>query len=273
MQTAAIAISDHEFEKFQRFIHEAAGITLSPVKRALVGGRLAPRLRHHQLGSYDDYFRMLSSGHAAAEVQTAVDLLTTNETSFFREPQHFDLLRQLASAPRDTRQKAFRVWSAASSSGEEAYTTAMVLADTLPEGNWEVFGSDISTRVLERARNGQYALERSAQIPPHYLKRFCLRGKGAQEGTLLIDSALRRHVRFGRINLNDALPDVGSFDVIFLRNVMIYFNEDTKRQVVARLIETLKPGGHFLIGHAESLNGLVDGLDFIAPAVYRKRLA
>jgi len=263
------AITDTEFGHFQRFIFNAAGITLSSAKKALVTGRLAKRLQVCNLHSYSDYFRLLSSGNAPAEVQTAVDLLTTNETYFFREPKHFELLRQVAQRSAGGHQ-SFRIWSAASSSGEEAYSMAMVLADTLHDGPWEVMGSDISTRVLERARTGHYPMERTRQIPPAYLKRFCLRGIDEQEGTLLVDRALRSRVSFAQINLNTDLPRLAPFDMVFLRNVMIYFNGETKRQVVARIASTLKPGGHLCIGHSESLNDINPGLLPVAPSIYRK---
>jgi chemotaxis protein methyltransferase CheR len=262
------SISDQEFAKFQRFIFDAAGITMSQAKKALVTGRLAKRLHHHQLDSYSDYFQLLSSGKAPGEVQAAVDLLTTNETYFFREPKHFELLRRLATEAK-SRGQPMRVWSAASSSGEEVYSIAMVLEDCLP-GQWELVGSDISTRVLERARRGHYPMERATHIPPAYLKRFCLRGMGDQAGTLLIEKSLRQRVKFVQINLNEALPQVGSFDLIFLRNVMIYFNADTKRQVVGRLVGALKAGGYFLIGHSESLNDISDAVRPESPSIYRK---
>ena len=255
--------------QFQRFIYDAAGITMSNGKQALVSGRLAKRLAHFQLESYGDYLRLLESRAEPGELQVAVDLLTTNETYFFREPKHFALLRELATDAR-AHSKTFRVWSAASSSGEEGYSIAMVLADVLGDAPWEVLGTDISTRVLQRARSGHYPMERASQMPQDYLKRFCLKGQGSEEGTMLIDRALRQRVQFQHVNLNEPLPKVGCFDVIFLRNVMIYFNLETKRQVVARLLAQLRPGGYFLIGHSETLNDINDTLSAVAPSIYRK---
>jgi len=262
-------ITDTEFGRFQRFIFEAAGITLSSAKKALVCGRLSKRLQANRLSSYTEYFELLSSGKSAEEVQTAVDLLTTNETYFFRESKHFELLRGLALGAL-ARPQPFRVWSAASSTGEECYSIAMVLADCLGSAAWDVVGSDISSRVLQRARVGHYPLERTRHIPPDYLKRFCLKGTGEQEGTLLVERQLRSRVSFAQVNLNTELPRLGSFDVIFLRNVMIYFNGDTKRQVVARVLSLLKPGGHFCIGHSESLNEISTAVLQVAPSIYRK---
>lgn len=261
-------ITDTEFGHFQRFIFDAAGISLSPAKKALVSGRLAKRLQARQLQSFSDYFKLLKSGDAG-EVQMAVDLLTTNETYFFREPKHFELLRALAQAHRG-RGQPMRVWSAACSSGEEPYSIAMVLADVIGDTGWDIVGSDISTRVLERSRLGHYPLERTRHIPPSYLKRFCLRGVGEQDGTLLVERSLRQKVQFRQINLNEPLPHTQPFDVVFLRNVMIYFNAETKRQVVARIVAQLKPGGYFLIGHSESLNDISNAVLPVAPSIYRK---
>jgi chemotaxis protein methyltransferase CheR len=262
-------ISDIEFTRFQRFIYDAAGITLSPTKKALVCGRLSKRLQAHQLSSYTEYLAMLASGKAAGEVQTAIDLLTTNETYFFREPKHFELLREVAMATAG-RPQPFRVWSAASSTGEECYSIAMVLADCMGSSAWDVLGTDISSRVLQRARAGHYSLERTRYIPQDYLKRFCLKGMGEQDGTLLVDRQLRARVSFAQVNLNADLPAIGSFDMIFLRNVMIYFNGETKRQVVARVLSLLKPGGHFCIGHSETLNEISTAVQQVAPSIYRK---
>lgn len=269
------AINESEFASFQRFIFEMAGITMSDSKKALVSGRLAKRLQHYGLQTYDAYFRLLQSGQHANEVQLAVDLLTTNETYFFRESRHFDLLRAAAEAARpELRPGApFRVWSAACSSGEEPYSIAMVLADVLGETPWEVVASDISTRVLQRARTGHYPMARAKQVPQDYLRRFCLKGIREQQGTLLVERALRQRVQFRQVNLNTDLPsDLGSYDMVFLRNVMIYFNGDTKRQVVARVTSRLKPGGSFIIGHSESLHEINDTLDTVMPSVYRKPL-
>jgi len=266
-------ISDQEFSQFQRFIFEEAGITMGESKKALVSGRLARRLQHFRIDSYGEYFRMLESGKAVAEVQTAIDLLTTNETYFFREPKHFDHLRaQAADWKSKARQTTlpFRVWSAASSTGEEAYSIAMLLSDCLGTLPFEIVGTDISTRVLQRARAGHYPQERTKHIPLPYLQRFCLKGTGEQAGTLLVQRELRNKVLFSQVNLNHPLPQLGVFDVIFLRNVMIYFNAATKREVVARVLTALRPGGLLLIGHSETLNDICETVTPLAPSVYRK---
>lgn len=264
-----ISLSEKEFAHFQRFIFDAAGISLSHAKKQMVCGRLGRRLQHHRLASYTEYFNLLQSGRMPAEVQIAVDLLTTNETHLFREPQHFNLLRTLAIRGRESG-RPFRVWSAACSSGEEPYSIAMVLDDCLPEGGWEVVGSDISMRMLEKARAGHYPMERARHVPDGYLRRYCLRGVASQTGTLLVRRDMRQRVFFRQINLNQPLPKIGPFDVIFLRNVMIYFNNETKKQILARVAEQLRAGGYLLTGHSESLNGCGDGWLVEAPAVYRR---
>jgi chemotaxis protein methyltransferase CheR len=263
-------ITDHEFDQFRSFIYGAAGISLSEAKRALVCGRLAKRLQHYGLRTYGDYFGLITSGAAPEEVQTAIDLLTTNETYFFREAKHFEHIAEQAVLARG-RTHPFRVWSAASSSGEEAYSIAMVLADRLGTNPWEVIGSDISLRVLRQACAGHYSMERAQHIPQAYLRRFCLKGIGRQEGTLLVERSLRERVQFMQVNLTSPLPQIGMFEVIFLRNLMIYFDLETKRQVVARVISVLKPGGHLYIGHSESLNGITDAVRLLAPSIYRKQ--
>jgi chemotaxis protein methyltransferase CheR len=264
-----LALSDQEFRQFQSMIYDIAGISMSTAKKPLVSGRLAKRVKHHNLNSYDDYFKLLMKKGGDGELQVAIDLLTTNETYFFREPKHFDFMRDKVLPARKPG-KPFRLWSAASSSGEEPYSLAMLLADVLGDAPWELVASDLSTRVLEKARAGVYPMERAEDIPKHYLTRFCLKGTGGQDGKFLIARELRSRVQYRQVNLNETLPKMGEFDVIFLRNVMIYFDMETKRQVVGRMIPLLAPGGHLIIGHSESLNGVTDDLKVVVPSVYRK---
>lgn len=264
-----IPITDAEFGQFQRFIFNAAGISMADAKKALVTGRLGKRVAAHGLNSFGEYFKLISGGQHPEEVQMAVDLLTTNETYFFREIKHFEFMRAQAIAAR-SRPTPYRVWSAASSSGEEAYSMAMVLMDCMQTTPWEILGTDISTRVLDGARRALYSLERGRHIPPDYLRRYCRKGSGPYDGHLLVDRMLRNKVMFRHLNLNTALPQLGQFDLVFLRNVMIYFNNETKREVVARVISTLKPGGYFCIGHSESLNDISTAVQMVAPSIYQK---
>lgn len=263
------ALSDKEFEQFKSWIHATAGISLSDAKKALVSGRLGKRVKHHELSSFGEYFKLIMQKTEGVELQMALDLLTTNETYFFREPKHFDFLRTQI-LPKVAPGKPFRVWCGASSSGEEPYTIAMTLAEGLSTTPWEIIASDISIRVLEKARSGHYAMERAHNIPQHLLSKYCLKGTGTQEGTFLMEKSLRNRIQFMQINLNSAMPKLGEFDVIFLRNVMIYFDMETKRQVVSRMLASLKPGGYFIVSHSESLNGVNDTLKVVSPSIYRK---
>ena len=263
-------LSDAEFGLLRDWVYARAGISMSDAKKQLVMGRLQKRVLHHRLGSYAEYHRMISSGQAREESQMALDLLTTNETYFFREPKHFDFLRTRV-IPQRRAGSTFRVWSAACSSGEEPWSIAMSLGEQLHDGTWEILASDLSTRVLAQAEAGHYAMERAEHIPRAMLTKYCLRGVGAQDGTFRIGPELRRRLSFQQVNLNEKLPQVGQFDLIFLRNVLIYFNAETKAQVVARLCQHLRPGGYFFCGHSESLHGMDLPLAPIQPAIYQRR--
>jgi chemotaxis protein methyltransferase CheR len=265
----AASITTAEFGRARELVYDLTGISLSDAKRGLVVGRLAKRLAHFAFDTYDQYLDLISAPSSEEELQTFINLLTTNETSFFREPRHFEFLRsdilpELARAPE------VRIWSAACSTGEEPYTLAMVLAEARPQSRWEVLGTDVSTRALATARRGHYTEDRAVTIPQGVLHKYCLKGVRKQSGTFLIDQSLRARVRFQQLNLIEPLPDIGQFDVIFLRNVMIYFDVPTKAKVVSRLLTRLKPGGYFMPGHCETLQGMAEGLKLVRTAIYRK---
>ena len=261
-------ITEQEFAQFQTLIHARAGISLADSKQVLLVGRLHRRLRHFNLDSFGDYYRMLVGGKHPAEMQTMIDLVTTNETYFFREPKHFDFLCNEILARRQGTGN-FRVWSAASSSGEEAYTIAMLLAEHLGNLPWEVFGSDLSSQVLEKAKSAQYPVERSKGIPRSLLSKYCLKGVRSQDGTFIISPAIAQRVRFDSINLIHSIDaGIGEFDVIFIRNVLIYFNPETKRNVMSNLLPRLKKGGFLIVGHSETLNGIADRLRQVRPTIY-----
>ncbi|QNM95998.1 CheR family methyltransferase [Chitinimonas koreensis] len=263
-------MSDADFARYQALLERLTGIHLAPIKKAMLSGRLAKRLRDRGVNGYGEYFALIDDGGEAQERQIAIDLVTTNETYFFREPKHFDALRERFLPGRQG--QPIRVWSAACASGEESYSLAMTLADALgDDGPWEIHGSDISSRVLATAGRGLYPMERAHHIPPHYLKRYCLRGTGDYMGDFLITRELRRHVRFHTVNLIRPLPpELGRFDLVFLRNVIIYFDADTKRRVVESVAATLKPGGWLVVGHSESLLGAPVDLQMELPTIYRK---
>lgn len=259
-------LSDRSFEAVTAMFREVSGIKLGTAKRALVTGRLQRLAQDRGMTDLNAYVQTLLDGEDSHELVRLVDRLTTNETYFFREPQHFDALE--AHAKQADRSRTFRVWSAASSSGEEAFSIAMVLAETVGRGPWEVVGTDLSSAMVDSARRALFPLERARHLPQDLLQRYCLKGQGEHEGYLLIARELRERVRFEGANLMRELPDIGLFDVVFLRNVLIYFDSDAKREILLRVISHLKPDGLLFTGHAESVANLDLPLKTLSSAVY-----
>ena len=260
-------ITDEEFTHFQKLIYDIAGISLSPAKKLMVASRLQKRLVHFGLQSFRDYYELFVNNRQ--ELQVIIDQLTTNETYFFREPEHFKLLADKMLASITSR--PVRIWSAACSSGEEVYTLAMVMAECMRTGQWEVVGSDISHGILEQARRGHYPISRNTGVSPHLLKKYCLKGTGEYANTFLVDKKLKAQVSFSLVNLKQSLPALGNFDVIFIRNVLIYFDQKTKAEIIDRVLQRLKPGGYIVVSHTENLRGHAQHLEMIKPSVYRKR--
>ncbi|NUU37770.1 protein-glutamate O-methyltransferase CheR [Pseudomonas sp. C2B4] len=263
------SISDQEFGLFQRFFHERIGLQLTTVKKPLLCGRLAKRLNALGLDNYRAYYNLLVSKAGAEERETAIDLITTHETYFFREPKHFELLQNKV-IPALHASPDLRVWSAASSTGEEAYTLAMILDSFRSPKPWSITASDISRQVLINAQRGLYPMSRGERIPAPYLKRYCLRGTGRYSGYFLVEAALRERVQFIPGNLTQQDNTLGLFDVILLRNVLIYFDPPTKLLVLRNVVERLKPGGWLMVGHSESLHDTHLALELVTPSVYRK---
>ena len=260
-------ISPQDFSRFARLLKEQAGIHLSEKKIDMIATRLRRRLQHYGLQRYAQYLQLLQSGEYPDELQVMIDHLTTNETFFFREPEHF---RFLADTLRATQPDFCRIWCAAASTGEEPFTLAMIAEDVLGAGRWELIGSDISVRVLERARRGLYPEADNKGIPPYYLKKFALRGTGQYAGQFTFDRRLKQAMSFRRINLNEPLPAMGRFDFVFIRNVMIYFDQQTRHEVVNRVVKTLVPGGYIITSHSESLHGICPEISMVRPSVYRR---
>lgn len=264
-------LHDKTFHAIAGLMHSAVGLSFAPHKKALVASRLAPRMQRLGLPGFEDYFRLIAGDDDQGEFQVAVDLLTTNETYFFREAAHFDLL---AEQVRQERPASLRVWSAASSFGDEAYSLAMVLADLQKQGrlgeDWSILGTDISDRVLRSAVEAVYPDERLRHVSPERLKHYCLRGDGASEGLSQIQPRLREHVRFGQLNLCLPIEDLGPFDAVFLRNVLIYFDAPTKTAVVDRVLSQLRPGGLFFVGMAEGRVPCRTPLEVLGAGAFRK---
>jgi len=273
-------LTDREFKLFQSLIHREAGIYLSEVKKALLVGRLSRRIRELGLDSFEAYYRHVVDGPNPAERVELINNICTHETQFFREPRQFEFLEQTlaprwrAEAEAGTRPKQIRAWSAACSSGEEPVSMAMSLLYHFPaSAGWtvDVLATDISTRVLDKARAATWPVERAGQIPPTYLKRFMLRGTGEHQKRMKAGPEIRSVVRFQQLNLQADSYAVGDgFDLIFCRNVLIYFNAASKEHVVTRLLGRLAPDGLLFLGHAESLTGMQDQPRAIIPTVYSR---
>ena len=260
-------LSTQTYTAISDYFFRVSGIRLTAGKKALVQGRLYRLALDNGFADLEAFIRDLVRGQLPEALEVAtVDRLTTNETYFYREPAHFEDLRRFV-ASRAAGQE-LRIWSAASSTGEEAYSIAMLLGELVGTAPWRVMGTDLSTAVVQAARQGLYAMERAGNIPEDYLKRFCLRGTGPYEGYLLIDKSIRSRVEFQVANLMRDLPALPTFDVIFLRNVLIYFEPEHKADIVRRVLQRLKPDGRLYVGHAESLNGLDLPLQTVSTAIY-----
>ena len=272
------SLSPALFHMFQRLIYDESGIWLGDHKHALLTGRLARRLRLLGLESMKEYLQLVTQPDQQHERAVMIDCITTNQTHFFREPRHFDFLatqvfpewRQQADAKE--RSKHVRVWSAGCSSGEEPYSLAMLLLKHFPpECGWEleILGTDICTRVLEKARSAMYAIEKASEIPPEFLRAHMLKGRGEQKDVMKVSPELHRFVRFARVNLHaDSYPIIGSFDLIFCRNVLIYFDQKSKEKVIAGILQHLSPLGLLIVGHSEHLGSTSTGLKTVVPTVY-----
>ncbi len=272
-------LEDMEFTRFQALIAEASGIALGEVKRALLAGRLGRRVRELGLPGYGAYYKRVVKDHTGQELVRMLDLVATNETSFFREPTHFEYLAARvipawrAAAAAGDRGRTVRVWSAACSTGQEPFSLGMLLLDQLPatEG-WtvEILGTDLSTRALQVAHAATWPVKLAPQIPPEYLQRYMQRGVGTREGLMRATPELRATARFERLNLHqERWPSGAPYDLILCRNVLIYFSPEGARAVVRRLAERLVPGGHLFVGHAEAVHGAAAALRAVAPTIYR----
>jgi chemotaxis protein methyltransferase CheR len=272
------ALSAAEYRLIAGKVYAHSRIRLGDDKQALVTGRLAKRLRQLNLESFAEYCALLESDHGGKELGPLVDLISTNHTNFFREIQHLDFLRdhilpQLV--PTLVRQhETFRIWSAASSSGEEAYTMGIVLAEYARHHgtySWAVEATDISTRILEKARAAVYPAEHVRLPEPDLLPRYFQKGSGQSEGYFRVKDSLRTQVKFHHTNLLQAqYPVAANQHVIFCRNVMIYFDTSTQQELVDKLIRQLAPGGYLIVGHSESLLGVKHPLRTLKPGIYQK---
>lgn len=269
---------DKEFEFIRTLVYEHSRIHLSADKRELVAARLGKRLRATQLASIGEYCHLLQGHAAGEELAHLIDAISTNHTFFFRENAHFDYLRthimpEMLARQRLERWPRFEAWSAACSSGEEPYSLAITLAETLPAAGWpwHIEATDISHRILAKARAAIYRSDVVERMPRAIIQKYFQRGVGPQEGNYRVKPGLADAVRFHQLNLLEGEPPFATpFQVIFCRNVMIYFDRATQEELVARLTRRLVPGGYLLVGHSESLTGIRHTLQIVKPAVYRR---
>lgn len=268
-----MTLTTNEFQQIQSLLYQKAGITLTEQKQTLIVSRLSKRIRHLGLPSFQAYYDLVVNGVDSGELTQMLDLLSTNKTDFFREPVHFEFLKAQI-IPTLSPSKHIRIWSSASSSGEEPYSIAMTLLDAVPDPsqwNCKILASDLSTRVLAKAARGVYEDERVLNLPPEMVKRHFLRGNGGQRGYVKVKPKVRQMVIYRRINLMDeSFPIQSLLDVIFCRNVMIYFDRPTQAKLMAKFFRYLKPGGYLFIGHSESLQWIDHPFTYVAPTIYRK---
>lgn len=262
-------LSDAIFHRIAGLIFERTGIHLDDSRKKMLESRLRRVLRARQLTSFEAYWRRLQEQATDEEILDLINAVSTNTTHFFREEGHFQFLRDTWKTQIGLT-NPIRVWCAASSSGEEPYSIAITIRDALPGRDLKMLASDIDTNMLKAAKRGIYKLEAVADIPLHLKKKFLLKGKGANSHLVQVKKELRDKIEFKKINLIEPYPLKEPFDLIFCRNVMIYFITETKRDIVERMVPLLKPGGYLIIGMAETLKGVTDKLKYVAPAVYRR---
>ncbi len=264
----------NDFQKISQIVYQYSGIRLNSGKEELVRSRLMKRLRALGLNSFTAYLRYVGKDRTSQELQAMIDSLTTNKTSFFREKQHFDYMRSHIIPELKKRGSSVRVWSAGCSSGEEPYSIAMLLHDEWPDiilSDVRILATDICERVLSKAKSGEYDKETLQDLPPAYLLKYFSPKRSSSPKTHGVQDNIRRMVRFAKLNLMDQWPMKGPFDLIFCRNVMIYFDSPTQRRLVQRFCDILVPGGHLLVGHSESLVSNSVGFRYIQPATYMKQ--
>lgn len=262
-------LAPREFEQFRKLAYQTFGLDLKDGKQELVSARLRKLVKAAGMRTYEEYYRHVESDRSGEALAGMIDALTTNHTSFMREPDHFRFLKDEV-APKLQSRPRIEVWSAACSTGEEVWTLAFLMDEMLPGKDIKLYGSDISNRVLAKARAGLYPAERTVGVPPTWYKRYLTKGSGDTAAWYQVAPAFRNKAEFRRINLLEPVSWPRPFPVVFCRNVMIYFDKRTQERVVQNLSAHLEPGGYLFIGHAESLTGVRHELEYVRPAVYRK---
>jgi chemotaxis protein methyltransferase CheR len=275
-QTREFRFTERDFDRIRILVRRHTGIALSEAKCDLVYNRLAKRLRQLRLESFESYCALLESGDTEELVQL-VNAITTNLTAFFREAHHFDYLAE-ALLPVLMQEKAhsrrLRIWSGGCSSGEEPYSIAMVVQEALPASGWDakILATDVDSNVLATARRGVYSVERVNGISRQRLQRWFRKGTGTNTGLVQVVPALQALITFRQLNLMHAWPMRVPFDIVFCRNVVIYFDKGTQRRLFDRFADILDRQGYLFLGHSESLFKVTDRFEPLGQTIYRKRL-
>lgn len=275
----SVELSEKEFNQFRVLVYDKCGINLGEGKKDLVRARLSKRLRKLNLNSFKEYYKMVTEDSTGQELVCLMDAISTNLTSFFREKKHFDfmmdkILPEFSRMGNGTGKSGFKVWSAGCSSGEEPYSISISLnefAEKAPGFQYSILATDISTRVLDKAASGVYEMDRVRNLNPALRNKCFLKGNNSMEGMVKIKPSIRQPITFRRLNLMDSFPFKENFDLIFCRNVMIYFDKKTQEQLVKKYHGSLKPGGYLFIGHSESLMGISHSFHYVQPTIYLKK--
>jgi len=279
-ETAAVVqydirpMSGTEFARIRQLAFDTCGMDFAESKKEMIALRLDRNLRKLGLSSYEEYYLHVRDDVSGSALREFIDSLATNHTNFLREADHFAFLREKFARVSPNPGRPVRIWSAACSTGEEPYSIAMTMLDQR-RGDWkpvfQILASDISTRALTAAQSGVYAKDRLRDLPPSWLSEFFESGSGRWAGWMKVKKAIRDTIRFERFNLLDNADGFGTFDVIFCRNVMLYFGRATQQGIVSRMTERLNLGGYLLTGHTESLIGINHNLVYVQPAAYQRR--
>ncbi|WP_035276311.1 CheR family methyltransferase [Desulforegula conservatrix] len=274
----SVELSAKDFNQFRNLVYEKCGINLGEGKKDLVRARLSKRLRKLGLESFRDYYKMVTEDSSGQELVCLMDAISTNLTSFFREKKHFDfltdkILPDFMKKGKGRSSSEFRVWSAGCSSGEEPYSISISLNDFAEKAGalpYRILATDISTKVLDKAASGIYDFERVKNLNPILRNKCFLKGHTSMDGQVKVKPFIREPVTFKRLNLMDSFPFRDHFDLIFCRNVMIYFDKKTQEQLVKKYHDSLRPGGYLFIGHSESLMGISHSFSYVQPTIYLK---
>ena len=264
-----VILNSLEFKDIRELIYKKCGINIANDQKDSLEYKLSKRLKYFNIKSFAVYHDKLLNN--SDELQEMINVVTINETYFFREHKHFEFLRD-EIIPK-VKYDLFRCWSAAGSIGAEAYSTAMILDDSMNKWQkFEVVHSDINSEVSSYAKNAIYSMKFAQKIPKNYLKKYCLQGFDENDGLFIIGEKLKKNIKYMLINLTSNLPhnELGEFDVIFLRNIIIYFDEENKKLIVENVIKRLKVGGYLFMGHSESLHYVTDKVKQIRPSIYQK---